>query len=412
MGLRWQSPKDISPQLVKLRQTTLPMKTSLTRRQALKAGSLAASAAFINLPSLFAKSPIVHAESLTMTEEERAFYYFEGQTGVRARLFANENPFGPSEKAMKAIQDALPGSFMYPFDERGELVRKIAAYEGVPEDYILLGAGSTQLLMAAGVAFGMKGGEIVISHPTFDSLPRYAESVGGKLVKIDVDSGLKQQLGKMSDAVTSKTSLVYCVNPMNPTGTQVSGKEMRDFCNSVSGRAPVFVDEAYIDYHPEGLKASVISCVREGKDVIVCKTFSKVHGFAGIRVGYCVAKPDLINKMKAFSTGGFDLSRPAVMAAIATIDDKEFLKYSVQKTEESKQVLYKGLKDLGIDYIPSFTNFVMFPIGQEGGVFLGKMKEKGVLVRAWQFKDQHWCRVSIGLKEEMEIFNEALAGLV
>ncbi len=388
------------------------MKTSISRRQALKSGTLAASAAFINLPSLFAKSPSYSAEFISMTDEEKAFYYFEGQTGVKARLFANENPFGPSEKAIAAINNSLKDSYMYPFDERGELVKKIAAYEGVSEDYILLGAGSTQLLMAAGVAFGMKGGEIVISHPTFDSLPKYAEGVGGKLVKIDVDSGLKQQLGKMSDAANGNTSLVYCVNPMNPTGTQVSGQEMRDFCNSVSNKAPVFVDEAYIDYHPEGLKASVMSCVKAGKNVIVCKTFSKVHGFAGIRVGYCVAKPDLLAKMKAFSTGGFDISRPAIMAASASVDDMEFLKMSVQQTEESKQILYKGLKDVGAKVIPSFTNFAMFPIAMTGSTFLSRMKEKGVLVRSWNFQNQDWCRVSIGRKDEMEAFNKALAQVV
>jgi histidinol-phosphate aminotransferase len=387
------------------------MKTSLTRRQALKAGTLAASAAFVNLPSLFARSSSYNAEFVSMTDDERAFYYFEGQEGVKARLFANENPFGPSEKAIAAITNSLKDSYMYPFDERAELQRKIAAYEGVSEDHILLGAGSTQLLMAAGVAFGMKGGEIVISHPTFDSLPKYAEGVGGKLVKIDVDNGLKQQLGKMADAVNSKTSLVYCVNPMNPTGTQVSGKEMRDFCNSVSDKAPVFVDEAYIDYHPEGLKASTISCVQQGKNVIVCKTFSKVHGFAGLRVGYCVAKPDLA-KIKPFSTGGFDLSRPAVLAAMASVDDEAFLKLSVQKTEESKQILYKGLNEVGAKVIPSFTNFAMFPIDMIGSTFLSRMKEKGVLVRSWNFKNQTWCRVSIGRKDEMEAFNKALAQVV
>ncbi|MEQ8683930.1 MAG: histidinol-phosphate transaminase [Imperialibacter sp.] len=388
------------------------MKTSLTRRQALKAGTLAASAAFINIPSLFAKSPSYNAEFISMTDEERAFYYFQGQEGVKARLFANENPFGPSEKAMQAIRDSLKDSYMYPFDERAELQRKIAAYEGVSEDHILLGAGSTQLLMAAGAAFGMKGGEIVISHPTFDSLPKYAEGVGGKLVKVDVDSGLKQQLGKMADAVNAKTSLVYAVNPMNPTGTQVSGQEMRDFCNSFSSKAPVFVDEAYIDYHPEGLKASTISCVQQGKNVIVCKTFSKVHGFAGLRVGYCVAKPDLLSKMKPFSTGGFDLSRPAVLAATASVDDKAFLSMSVQQTEESKQLLYKGLKAVGASVIPSFTNFAMFPIDMNGSTFLSRMKEKGVLVRSWNFKNQDWCRVSIGRKDEMEAFNKALAQVV
>lgn len=347
-----------------------------------------------------------------MTDEEKAFYYFEGQADVKARLFANENPFGPSPKAMQAIRDSLADSYMYPFDERGELQQKIAAYEGVPEDHILLGAGSTQLLMAAGVAFGQNGSEIVVSHPTFDSLPRYAEGVGARLVKVDVDDELKMQLDKMAEAVGTRTALVYLVNPMNPTGTQLPGEAIRNFCNLASPKTPVFVDEAYIDYHPEGLKASAVTCVREGKEVIVCKTFSKVHGFAGIRVGYCVAKPQLLARLRPYSTGGFDLSRPAVMGAIASVDDKEFLSYSVQKTEESKQLLYRGLKQIGLRYIPSFTNFAMFPIEMSGPALVARLKEKGVLVRSWQFKNQHWCRVSIGLEEEMEIFNKALAAVV
>lgn len=389
------------------------MNTSISRRQWMKTGALAASATLLGMPALRATtSRPINAEFLTMTDEERAFYYFQGQPGIKARLFANENPYGPSPKAIEAMSEALKGSFKYPFDERVLLQKKIADYEGVSEDHILLGAGSTQLLMAAGAAFGMNSGEIVVSHPTFDSLPRYAEGVGGKIVKVEIDENQNQDLDKMVAAVGSKTTLMYVVNPLNPVGTHVAGSKIKDFCNSVSSQVPVFVDEAYIDYHPEGLKASVVGLVREGKNVIVCKTFSKVHGFAGIRVGYCVAKPDLLAKLRPFSTAGFDLAQAAVAGAIASVSDTAFLNFSVSKTEESKQVLYKGLSDMGMKYIPSSTNFVMFPINMPGNTLVSRLKEKGVLVRTWEFKNQHWCRVSIGLKEEMEIFNQALRQVV
>ena len=388
------------------------MNTNLSRRQLLKTGTLAATAAFVGLPAFRSHSSALSAEFIHMTDEEKAFYYFKGQERVRARLFANENPFGPSPKALEAMQSALKNSFRYPFDEREELIKKIAAYEGVGADHILLGSGSTQLLMAAGVAFGMNEGRIVASNPTFDSLPRFASGVKANLVKVEVDDQFRQDLNKMSEAITSGTSLVYLVNPLNPTGTQLPGSAMKDFCSAVHKNAPLFVDEAYIDYHPEGLKASMVSCIREGMDVIVCKTFSKVHGFAGVRVGYVVAKPGLLAKMRPFSTGGFDLALPAVMGAMASVDDKDFLKFSVEQNEASKQVLYTGLKKLGINYIPSFTNFAMFPINVPGSTLVSRLKEKGVLVRTWNFQNRHWCRVSIGLKEEMDIFNKALGEVV
>lgn len=388
------------------------MQNNLSRRQLLKTGTLATAATLFGLPYFKSQAFAGSAEALNMTDEERAFYYFAGQNNVRARLFANENPFGPSPKALKAMEEALTTSFRYPFDEREELVQKIAAYEGVPADHVLLGSGSTQLLMAAGVAFGRNSGEILSSNPTFDSLPRFASGVGAKLTKIDVDSNFRQDLNHMAQAVRSSTSLVYLVNPLNPTGTQLPGAALKDFCGSVHGKAPVFVDEAYIDYHPEGLKASMVSCVKEGMNVIICKTFSKVHGFAGVRVGYVLAKPELLGKLRAFSTGGFDLALPAVKAALASVDDREFLKTSVDKNEASKQVLYTGLKKLSIDYIPSYTNFVMFPIEMPGSTFVSRLRDKGVLVRSWTFQNRDWCRVSIGLTEEMEIFNKALAEVV
>ncbi len=385
---------------------------TISRRQLLKTGSLATAATLIGIPAFSRGAVVANAEYLHMSDEEKAFYYFEGQEGVKARLFANENPFGPSPKALMAMQDVMKSSFRYPFDEREALIRKIAAYEGVDADHILLGSGSTQLLMAAGVAFGLNNGRIITSNPTFDSLPRYAAGVKAMQVKVEVDGEFRQDLNKMSEATTTGTSLVYVVNPLNPTGTILSGAQMKDFCSSISSGVPVFVDEAYIDYHPEGLKASMVSCIKEGRDVIVCKTFSKVHGFAGVRVGYVVAKPALLSKMRAFSTGGFDLALPAVMGAIASVDDKEFIRHSVEQNEASKQVLYAGLNKLGINYIPSHTNFVMFPIDIPGATLVSRLKQKGVLVRTWNFQNRDWCRVSIGLKEEMEIFNKALGEVI
>lgn len=326
---------------------------------------------------------------------------------LKARLFANENPFGPSEKARKAIVDNLASSYQYPFMYFGDLVKKVAAYEGVQEDMLLFSSGSSPLLLATALAFCHGGGNLVTGDPTYDDLPERSASYGATWKKVPLTAEYKLDLDAMEKAIDSNTKLVYVCNPNNPTATAVDIAKLQAFCDRVSKKVMVMVDEAYIDYMPDPAAATMIGGVKKGQNIIVARTFSKLYGFAGLRVGYVVALPDTIKKLESVTPGPFSISAPATHAAIAAYQDKEFLAGALAKTNESKAFLYKTLKAEGYEYIPSVANFVMFPVKMDSERFVEEMMKRGVGVRSWKFSGKNWCRVSIGRMDEMEAFAAA-----
>jgi histidinol-phosphate aminotransferase len=330
---------------------------------------------------------------------------------MKARLLANENPFGPSPAAKKAVQEALELSYQYPFMRMRELSGKIAAHEGIKQSNILMDAGSSPLLMAAALQFCKNGAEVISADPTYNDMPSTAESHGAKWVKVPLTADYKHDLDAMEAKINSNTGLVYICNPNNPTGTVLDTAKLKAFCERVSKKVPVFIDEAYIDYMPDPQAASMIDLVKSGSNVIVARTFSKLYGFAGLRCGYVVAQPDTIKKLSDFAVGSMSLSATTVAAAIAAYQEKDFLTDALKKTEASKAYLYAVLKKEGYDYIPSSANFVMFPIKMEGPKFSQLMNDKGVGIRVWNFNGQHWCRVSIGRMDEMEAFAEAFKAI-
>ena len=329
---------------------------------------------------------------------------------LKARLFANENPFGPSEKAKKAIQEATAMSYQYPFIALTELKKKIVDYEGVSEEQIILGAGSSPLLHGAALYFSHKnaGGNIVTADPSYDDLPQKAEVFNStQWVKIPLTKEYKIDLDAMEKAVNDKTTLVYICNPNNPTGTIADTAQLKAFCERVSKKVPVFVDEAYIDYLSNPKEASLMDCVKKGQNVFVARTFSKLYGFAGLRVGYVVAQKEAVKNIEPYTANWGCISATSGAAALATYNDKEFLNEALKKTIASREYLYSVLKKEGYEYIPSNTNFVMFPVNMDAERFTEEMMKRGVGVRSWKFAGKEWCRVSIGLMEEMQAFAEA-----
>ena len=326
---------------------------------------------------------------------------------MKARLIFNENPFGPSEKAKQAMLDAMPISHQYAFNDSEVLRKMIADFEGVTPQHILLGAGSSPLLAAAAIHFTTNGGSVITCDPTFDSLPKAAADVNGKWIKVPLTSDFKFDLNGISQHIDGNTSLIYIVNPNNPTATIVDASKLKSFCTSVSKKVPVFVDEAYIDYLPNPQDTTTIANIKNGDNIIVARTFSKIYGLAGMRIGYIVAQPEMIKTLAKYNTG--DLPGTLTLkAAIASYQDKEFMKTSFDKTMASKQYLYDVLQKGGYEYIPSATNFVMFPIKMEGKQFTDEMLKHGAGVRFWKFNNKDWCRVSIGRMDEMEVFASAL----
>ena len=327
---------------------------------------------------------------------------------IKARLFANENPFGPSDKAKKAIEGAMAKSYQYPFMYLKSLVQKIADFEGLQQDNILLGSGSSPLLLAAAINFSSKpGSNIVTGDPTYEDLPTKASLLKTKWVKVPLTAEYKLDLDAMEKSIDANTSMVYICNPNNPTATVLDADKLKAFCERVSAKVTVFIDEAYIDYLDNPKAASMMSLLKTGKNIIIARTFSKLYGFAGLRVGYVAAQPEMIKKLSLYTEGAMSISATSLQAALVSYQDREFLDGALAKTNASKNYLYEVLKKEGYTYIPSATNFVMFPLKMDSMKFVDEMGKRGVGVRPWHFNDKHWCRISIGTLEEMQLFAAA-----
>jgi Histidinol-phosphate/aromatic aminotransferase and cobyric acid decarboxylase len=327
---------------------------------------------------------------------------------ITAKLNANENPYGPSPMAVEAFKNTAAGGNRYAWKELFQLVDKIAKFEGVESKNIMMGPGSSDLLEKTAMVFFMNGGNVVSADPAYMSLIQVAESVGATWKPVPLKDDWSHDLKAMEEAIDDETKLVYICNPNNPTGTMTDHQELVDFCSRVSEKVPVFVDEAYLWFLDEGAKKSMVSLVNEGKDVIIARTFSKIHGMAGLRVGYIVAQEATLNRLQNITRGGMGISLPSVYAAMAAMDDAAFIEKSRTLNAECREYVYKSLAAKGFDYVPSHTSFLIFPIEMEGKEFLNKMTELKVGVRAFQFMDKNWCRVSMGTMDEMKMFTAAI----
>ena len=372
------------------------------RSSAFIAGGLAFCSGTINKLSAMPKRILKSPRALTDREVAAAAPF-----DLKARLLANENPFGPSPTAKKAIADALDKSYQYPFMLSSQLSGKIAKYEGVATKNIVLDSGSTPLLHAAAICYTKGGKSVITGDPSYDDLPSYAEEFDGKWVKVPLTTDYKLDLDAMEAKVDANTGMVYICNPNNPTATVVDTEKLKAFCDRVSKKTMVFIDEAYIDYLPDPQATTMVSQLKAGNNIIIARTFSKLYGFAGLRLGYVIAQPETIKTLKQYSSDGFNVSSTTLAAAVAAYQEKDFLAETLKKTNESKEYLYSVLKKEGYSYIPSSANFVMFPIKMDGKKFSTEMFKRSVGIRDWKLNGQDWCRISIGRMDEMEAFAAA-----
>jgi histidinol-phosphate aminotransferase len=384
------------------------MANSINRRNWIRSSAfMAGGLAFCSgtITKLAAMPARVFKPSARVLTDQDAF--LSGPFDLKARLLANENPFGPSAAAKKAMTEALDKSYQYPFMQMSQLSGKIAKFEGIQQRNIIMDSGSTPLLHAAAQVFTKGGKNVITGDPSYDDLPTYAEELDGKWVKVPLTADYKLDLKAMEAKIDANTGLVYICNPNNPTATVVDTAELKAFCERVSKKVMVFVDEAYIDYLTDPQAATMIGQLKTGNNIIIARTFSKLYGFAGLRLGYAIALPETIAQLKKYSSSGFNVSAPTLAGALAAYQDKEFLTDALKKTNTSKEYLYSVLKKEGYEYIPSSANFVMFPLKMDGKKFVGELMKRGVGVRNWTFNNKEWCRVSIGRMDEMEAFAEA-----
>lgn len=328
---------------------------------------------------------------------------------LRARLFANENPHGISPKAREALIKAIDVGNRYAFREGAMLREMIAGKEGVKEENIMLCAGSSELLMTAALFFTSRGGKILTSRPTYDDLLECASAFNAEIVSVPQTKEHRYDLNAMKAklSTTDGVKLVYICNPNNPTGTILSPDELTAFCKEVSQKVPVFVDEAYIDFLAPADRPNLAKLVTEGYNIILARTFSKIHGFAGLRLGYGMAPTKLVKEISAYNRGEYEISVTTITAGMASYQDQDWQNFCRTENAKAREVLYKGLKQLGYEYVPSHTNFVLFPIRMKTKAFSEQMFRNGVGTQTRDFDNQPWCRVSIGTVDEMNIFLDA-----
>lgn len=323
-----------------------------------------------------------------------------------AKLNSNENPLGPSPKVREAMIEAFDYGCRYPTQMINGLAEEIAEKHGVTRDHIVITGGSREALKSAGLAYGMNGGEIITCDPVYKSLIVYAEENGAYINRVPLNSDLSQDLEGMKNRISNKTSLVFFCNPHNPTGSLVPRAEAQQFCTDVSEQTMLFADEVYFDYINEQDYPSMISMVKEDKNVMVARTFSKIYGLAGLRVGYLVARPDIAERVRKKVMSSTSIL--AVAAAKASLSDQSFYDKSIALNQKGLSLIYNTLDDLGLKYIPSHTNFVFFHTGRPIQKLIPLMRSKGVAIGRPFAPLLDWCRISTGYEEDVKQFCNVL----
>ena len=333
---------------------------------------------------------------------------------LKARLHWNENPYGPSPKAVNAFKEVASSGNFYSWDNLGAFVKKVAKKEGVAPDQIMTGPGSSDLLEKTAVVLFQNGGNVVSADPCYMSLIQVVRASGGDWKPVKLTPDFQHDLDAMEAAIDSETKLVYITNPNNPTATKTDTKKLYDFCDRVSQKIPVFVDEAYLELTPEGLSNSMAPLIAKGRDVFVTRTFSKIHGMAGLRMGYMLANKMQLDKINEITRGGMGISGPTIQAAIASMDDTDFLKSCKAKISENREYTMKELKARSFDPMPSSANFIIFelPKAIDPNAFLTEIYSKKITVKAMRFWDTNWCRVSVGTADNMKMFIDAVDDLL
>ncbi|WP_162416167.1 pyridoxal phosphate-dependent aminotransferase [Cyclobacterium roseum] len=381
---------------------------NFNRRDWLKTSVLGLGSLPLITGNLHAKTNVVSGKnwsSESMLWEMNPIYK---DVKMKARLLANENPFGPSPSVQKAIAESISLGNRYGHSDAAYLIGMLAEKEGVKPENIMLGPGSTDMLEKTAIVLCKDGGNVVSADPSYMSLVNTAKAMGGEWKAVPLKMDYSHDLDGMEAAIDSETKLLYVCNPNNPMGAITDPEDLKAFCKSASKKRPIFVDEAYLEFMDKPEDHTMVNLVSQGHDVMVARTFSKIHGMAGLRVGYLVATEERIKSITSMVRGTMGLCVTSLKGAIASIKDEKFLASCRKWNAESKAYTLEQVKSMGFDPIPSHTSFMIFPIQEEGKAFAGKMMDQGVGIRVYSIADQPWCRVSMGTMDEMKLFSNAL----
>ncbi|HVO93451.1 MAG TPA: histidinol-phosphate transaminase [Terriglobales bacterium] len=326
------------------------------------------------------------------------------------KLASNENPLGPSPKALAAIREKLTHLNLYPDGDSFYLKRGLAQKLGVAPETLIFGNGSNEIIELAARTFLRPGDEAVMAEQAFVVYPLIVQAVGGKSKAVPLRD-FTHDLAALAAAVTPKTRLVFLANPNNPTGTIFRRAEWESFLAKISKEVLLIVDEAYFEYvrdadYPDSLKYH-----GDGRAILTLRTFSKLYGLAGLRIGYGVGAPEIIAMMHRVRQP-FNVNAPAQWAALAALDDTEHVRKSLEVNRQGLEYLQGEFKKLGLDYVPSQGNFILVRVGKGQEVFK-RLLAQGVIVRPMDgYRFPEHVRVTVGTRDENQKFIEALQKVI
>ena len=322
------------------------------------------------------------------------------------RLMFNENPYGPSPKALAEVAKILPMTAYYPGEIENDLMLLFMERHNLDRDQVFLASGSNEGLQAAMMAFG-KRGRVISPALTYSDHLLYAEKLGVEVQRIPLRNDMAIDLEAMARAVDDSVSLIYLCNPNNPTGMAIDGDELRSFCRELEGRVPILIDEAYNELTDKPDYTSMVDLVRGGANILITRTFSKIFGMAGLRVGYGMGHPDMVSVVKdnvmAWPNG------VGLYAAYYSYLDEDFIAFSREKVIQGREMVNATFRRHGIEPLPSQTSFVYADIGRNADDFEAAMAARDVRIRGAYEGYDTFSRVSMGRLEELEIFDRVFS---
>lgn len=322
------------------------------------------------------------------------------------RLCCNENPHGPSPVARQAIQEATILGNRYPQAPIQALKAAIAASNGVSEEQVLIAPGSVSILRLVAWWLARREKAVLSAEVTFPWLLRFAQKLGCEWLTAPMTDSLHFDLRAIENNLRKEVGLVYLCNPNNPTGTSLPLPDIHRFCRSVSADYPVFLDEAYVEYLPDYPQHNSAALLADYPNVMISRTFSKIYGMAGMRVGYLLAAPEIVQELEQLDIGyGIGVSNISATAALASLSDKKFVASSLEKNLESRAVLQKQLRQWGIGQYTSTANFIYadmssYPIE----ALRAELKRQEISLNPAESDGQVFARISLGSPQEMQAF--------
>lgn len=322
--------------------------------------------------------------------------------GAVAKLNQNENALAPSDIERRAMVEALDLANRYPNAEK-TLIEGLAAHHGIDEDCFLMGCGSTELLkICAEAAYFWRTGKFVQAFPTYPTMERYARLRAESILSVPVDEAGRHDLAMMETQIGPRTALLYICNPNNPTGTVLPDSAIRDFLDSIQipRDALIVCDEAYHEFVDDPAYASLVDLAVSRTNLVVLRTFSKVYGLAGMRIGYAIGHPDTIMQLAPFQLS-INLNNPGLHAAIAALKDHSFVRESVRMNARSREAIFREMPRFGGTPVPSQAGFVWIDFGRETEPIRQALADRNVFVRTYDHSPRH-LRISTGRPEDMD----------